>query len=83
MTSYEGLSSHWLYETHVNSDEDLVARIAKAAGEVQDTLAIFANLPSSMRRRNEACIMTRDGNFEHLTMIVVSIMFFVLGILLY
>ncbi|GBN01510.1 hypothetical protein AVEN_140398-1 [Araneus ventricosus] len=40
-----------VYETPVNSAEDLVARIAAAAGEVRDTPGIFANVRSSMRRR--------------------------------
>ncbi|GBN14752.1 hypothetical protein AVEN_38113-1 [Araneus ventricosus] len=55
-----------VYEIPVNSAEDLVARIAAAAGDVRDTPGIFANVRSSMRRRCEACITARGRNFEHL-----------------
>ncbi|GBN42496.1 hypothetical protein AVEN_156621-1 [Araneus ventricosus] len=55
-----------VYENPVNSAEDLVVRIAAAAGEVRDTPGIFANVRSSMRRRCEACITARGRNFEHL-----------------
>ncbi|GBO19365.1 hypothetical protein AVEN_111275-1 [Araneus ventricosus] len=55
-----------VYQTPVNSAEDLVASIAAAAGEVRDTPGIFANVRSSMRRRCEACITARGRNFEHL-----------------
>ncbi|GBM10039.1 hypothetical protein AVEN_115868-1 [Araneus ventricosus] len=55
-----------VYETPVNSAEDLVAGIAAAAGEVRDTPGILANDRSSIRRRCEACITARGRNFEHL-----------------
>ncbi|GBM73884.1 hypothetical protein AVEN_40146-1 [Araneus ventricosus] len=48
-----------VYETPVNSAEDLVACIAAAAGEVRDKPGIFANVRSSMYRRCEACITAR------------------------
>ncbi|GBO26380.1 hypothetical protein AVEN_212084-1 [Araneus ventricosus] len=48
-----------VYETPVNSAEDLVALIVAAAGEVRDTPGIFANIRSSMRRRCEAKGRTR------------------------
>ncbi|GBN96425.1 hypothetical protein AVEN_170718-1 [Araneus ventricosus] len=55
-----------VFETPANSAEDLVARIGAAAGEVRDTLGIFADVRSSMRRRCEACITAQGPNFEHL-----------------
>ncbi|GBM70439.1 hypothetical protein AVEN_154432-1 [Araneus ventricosus] len=55
-----------VYEIPVDSAEDLVARIAAAAGKVRDTPGIFANVRSSMRGKCEACIMARGRNFEHL-----------------
>ncbi|GBN09587.1 hypothetical protein AVEN_211233-1 [Araneus ventricosus] len=55
-----------VYETPVNSAEDLVARIAAAARKVRDTPGIFANVRSSMRRTCEACFTARGRNFEHL-----------------
>ncbi|GBM39242.1 hypothetical protein AVEN_43643-1 [Araneus ventricosus] len=48
-----------VHETPVNSGEDLVARIAEAAGEVRDTPGIFTNVRSSTCRRCEACITAR------------------------
>ncbi|GBN54180.1 hypothetical protein AVEN_36177-2 [Araneus ventricosus] len=43
-----------VYETPVNNAEDIVASIAAAAGEVQDTPDIFSDVRSSKRRRCEA-----------------------------
>ncbi|GBM43261.1 hypothetical protein AVEN_154582-1 [Araneus ventricosus] len=55
-----------VYETPVNSAEDLAARIAEVAGEVRDTPGFFANVRSSIRRRCEVCITARGRNFERL-----------------
>lgn len=54
-----------VYETTINSAEELVARIVAAAGEVKDTPNVFDKIRSSMRRRCEACITANGRNFEH------------------
>ncbi|GFS94696.1 uncharacterized protein NPIL_509511 [Nephila pilipes] len=46
--------------------EDLVARIAAAAGEIEDTYGIFAKVRFSRRLRCKACDTARCRNFEHL-----------------
>ena len=48
-----------VYEAPVDSAEDLVTRIAAAAGEVWDTPGILAKIRSSMRWRYQACITAR------------------------
>ncbi|GFX14394.1 hypothetical protein TNCV_1615771 [Trichonephila clavipes] len=49
-----------VYETPVNSAEELVARISAAAGEIRNTPEMLSNVRRSMKRRCEACI-TCDG----------------------
>ncbi|GFV37547.1 hypothetical protein TNCV_2770851 [Trichonephila clavipes] len=49
-----------VYETPVNSAEELVARISAAAGEIRNTPEMVLNVRRSMKRRCEACI-TCDG----------------------
>ncbi|GBO03794.1 hypothetical protein AVEN_41315-1 [Araneus ventricosus] len=58
-------TSSLVYGTLIMYVEDLVGRIAAAAGEVRDMPGIFANVPPSMMRC-EACVTTRGRNFEHL-----------------
>ncbi|GBN64717.1 hypothetical protein AVEN_201404-1 [Araneus ventricosus] len=55
-----------VFETSVNSAEELIARIAAVTGEVRDTPGIFVDVRSSMRRRCEACITAQGRNFERL-----------------
>ena len=55
-----------VYETPIESDEDLVARLSVAAGNVDDMPDIFANVRQSMRRRCESCINVGGRSFEHL-----------------
>ena len=55
-----------VYDTPVDNAEELVARIAVAAGEIRNSPGIFQNVRRSMRRRCEACIVARGRNFEHL-----------------
>ncbi|GFU30707.1 uncharacterized protein TNCV_1444311 [Trichonephila clavipes] len=55
-----------VYETPVNSAEELVARISVAAGEIGNTLEILSNDRRSMKRRCEACITCGGHHFEHL-----------------
>ncbi|GFV63423.1 hypothetical protein TNCV_43781 [Trichonephila clavipes] len=45
-----------VYETPVNSAEELVARISAAAGEIRNTPEMLSNVRRSMKRRCEACI---------------------------
>ncbi|GFV86726.1 hypothetical protein TNCV_3964561 [Trichonephila clavipes] len=45
-----------VYETPVNSSEELVARISAAVGEIQNTPEMLSNVRRSMKRRCEACI---------------------------
>ncbi|GBM56720.1 hypothetical protein AVEN_224764-1 [Araneus ventricosus] len=45
-----------VYETPVDSVEDVVTRISVPAGEMRDIPGIFKNVRNSMRRRCEACV---------------------------
>lgn len=60
-----GYMKSLVYETPVESDTDLVARVVAASGEVE-TQGMLANVRRSLRRRCEACIMCGGRNFEHL-----------------
>ncbi|GFW47259.1 uncharacterized protein TNCV_57121 [Trichonephila clavipes] len=55
-----------VYETPVNSTEELVARITAAAGEIRNTPEMLSNVRRSMKRRCEACITCGGRQFEHL-----------------
>ncbi|GFX94067.1 uncharacterized protein TNCV_3414291 [Trichonephila clavipes] len=55
-----------VYETPVNSAEELVARIRSAAGEMRNTPEMLSNVRRSMKRRCEACITCGGCQFEHL-----------------
>ncbi|GFW55852.1 transposase-like protein [Trichonephila clavipes] len=55
-----------VYETPVNSAEELVARISAAAGEIRKTPEMLSNVRRSMKRRCEACITCGGRQFEHL-----------------
>ncbi|GFV56842.1 uncharacterized protein TNCV_145941 [Trichonephila clavipes] len=55
-----------VYETPVNSAEELVARISAAAGETRNTPEMSSNVRCSMKRRCEACITCGGRQFEHL-----------------
>ncbi|GFV40663.1 uncharacterized protein TNCV_2268341 [Trichonephila clavipes] len=55
-----------VYETPVNSTEELVARISAAAGEIRNTPEMLSNVRRSMKRRCEACITCGGRQFEHL-----------------
>ncbi|GFV43786.1 SCAN domain-containing protein 3 [Trichonephila clavipes] len=45
-----------VFETPVNSAEELVARISAAAGEIRNTPEMLSNVRRSMKRRCETCI---------------------------
>ncbi|GFX35814.1 uncharacterized protein TNCV_746071 [Trichonephila clavipes] len=55
-----------VYETPINSTEELVARISAAAGEIRKTPEMLSNDRRSMKRRCEACITCSGRQFEHL-----------------
>ncbi|GFY24861.1 transposase-like protein [Trichonephila clavipes] len=55
-----------VYETPVNSAEELEERISAAAGEIRNTPEILSNVRRSMKRRCEACITCGGHQFEHL-----------------
>ncbi|GFS59066.1 uncharacterized protein TNCV_69601 [Trichonephila clavipes] len=55
-----------VYETPVNSAEELVARISAAAGEIRNTPEMLSNVRRSMKRRCDACITCGGRQFEHL-----------------
>ncbi|GFW67271.1 DUF4817 domain-containing protein [Trichonephila clavipes] len=55
-----------VYETPVNSAEELVARISEAAGEIRNTPEMLSNVRLSMKRRCKACITYVGRQFEHL-----------------
>ncbi|GFV83849.1 uncharacterized protein TNCV_387571 [Trichonephila clavipes] len=54
-----------VYDTPVDNAEELVARIAVAAGEIRNSPGVFQNVRMSMRRRCEACIVARGRNFTY------------------
>lgn len=54
-----------VYDTPVNSEMDLVARISIAAAMIRETPGIFENVRQSMSRRCRACIHANGSNFEH------------------
>lgn len=55
-----------VYETPVDTADDLVARIAVAAGAIQDTPDVFHRVRESLRRRCQLCRTTGGRHFEHL-----------------
>lgn len=61
-----GHLKHLVYETPVDSDEDLVARISVAAACVREIPGIFERVRQSLHRRCQACIHTGGRNFEQL-----------------
>ncbi|GBN03622.1 hypothetical protein AVEN_206132-1 [Araneus ventricosus] len=55
-----------VYETSVDSAEDLVARIVVAADKINTTPGIFERVRQSFLRRCELCNDTRGRYFQHL-----------------
>lgn len=55
-----------IYETPVTWDVDLVSWLAIAAPDVQDMVAIYANVRRFMRQRYEARIIIGGRSFERL-----------------
>lgn len=55
-----------VYETPVDLEEDLIARILAAALVIQETPEIFANIRESMHKRCTTCIQANGAHFEQL-----------------
>lgn len=55
-----------MYETPIESAEELVARLSAAAGEVRDTSGVFQRVRESLLRRCTACIASNGQCFEQL-----------------
>lgn len=53
-----------VYESPIDSDEDLVARISVAAGTIRETPDMFENVRQSLYRRCNACITACGRSFE-------------------
>ncbi|GFX65103.1 hypothetical protein TNCV_452411 [Trichonephila clavipes] len=67
-----------VYETPVNSAEELVARISAAAGQIRNTPEMLSNVRRSMKRRCEACITMRRASVRTppLTAVFPSFLYF-------
>lgn len=61
-----GTMKDLIYTTPVESEEDLVGRIAVAAGDVQEMPNVFENVRRSLDDRCRKCIEVNGANFEHL-----------------
>ena len=53
-----------VYETIVEKEEDLLARITVAAGTIADMPGIFERTRQSVVRQYTACMQTNDSAFE-------------------
>lgn len=55
-----------VYETPIDSDEDLIARLSIAAATVRETPGIFEKVRQSLTKRYQACIDVGGKTFEQL-----------------
>lgn len=55
-----------VYDSPIICEEDLVARLSVAAGNVRDMPDVFTNVCQSMRRHCESCIAVGGRSFEQL-----------------
>lgn len=55
-----------VYETPVETEEDLIARIAVAAGDISDNPRMIASVHRSLENRCRLCIDQNGRHFEHL-----------------
>ncbi|GFV26044.1 transposable element Tcb1 transposase, partial [Trichonephila clavipes] len=60
-----GTMKSLVYDTPVNSEMDLEARISIAATTIRETAGIFDLVRQSMLHRCLACINAKSHNFEH------------------
>ena len=61
-----GAMKELVYETPVDSEEDLVARIVDAAAQIAEKPNVFASVRESVHGRYEKCIEVHGGHFEQL-----------------
>ena len=61
-----GAMKDLVYETPMDREMNLVARIAVAAGTVCEIPGIFENVRQSKQRRCEACVRVNSRNIEYL-----------------
>ena len=61
-----GLHEAKVYETDIDSEENLVTRIVSAAGEIRETPGIFGRVRQSMARRCTVCLDVNGRMFQHL-----------------
>ena len=55
-----------VFETGIDSEEDLVACIISAAAEIRETPGIFGKVRQSMARRCTVCLDVNGRVFQHL-----------------
>ena len=55
-----------VYESPVESEENLVARIVAAAGQIGDDPEVLNSIHAHLRRRLELCVHVRGAHFEQL-----------------
>lgn len=55
-----------VYETPVESEEDLVARVVLAGEEIRYNPGTFARMRENWLARIDLCIEQNGGHFEHL-----------------
>ena len=61
-----GFMKSMVYETSIDSEEDLVACIVSAAAEIRETPVIFARVRQSKARRCTVCLDVNGRVFQHL-----------------
>ncbi|GBM40710.1 hypothetical protein AVEN_159677-1 [Araneus ventricosus] len=54
----------FIYESPIESDEDLVARISVAASAIREMSGVFEKVRHSLRRRCNTCITAGGRSFE-------------------
>lgn len=61
-----GRVKNLVYQSPIDSEEELVARIIAACGSIGESPFIFDRVRQSLIRRCELCIDVRGGQFEHI-----------------
>ena len=61
-----GYVKSMVYETDIDSEEDLVAHIVSTAAEVRETPGIFGRVRQSMASRCTVCLDVNGRVFQHL-----------------
>ena len=55
-----------VYETPVQSEQDLIGRIVEASARIAETAGVFERVRQSLHRRFQACIAADGRHFEQL-----------------